>query len=363
MYGRTVLLVGSVLVFLAGGCGDPDPGGRTVDGEDPPARETARNLLAKARELHDERQYDRALELVRRAERADSSLAEVYFARGEIYRRIGRIGAARRAYREALEREGSGSQPVRLRLGDLAREQDRYAEALDWYRREWEILAGRLEERDVSPGEISVRTRDGRLIQAVQIRRARAHALTGELEEADRLLEKAIRRDSTDALAHYYAGKIHQERGDRREALAHARRAVGSSPFQPTYRYLLGSLLVQEERAEEAVAHLENVVEARPRHVGAHYNLGQAYMLTGREERGRTFLARSDSLRTHQQRINQARARALRRRDDPERWMAYARALREGGRIDEARKAYRAVLTVDSTRIEARRQLERIEGP
>lgn len=83
---------------------------------------------------------------------------------------------------------------------------------------------------------------------ATYLRRARALADQGDLEEARRLCEAALRRDRLDPEAHLLLAAICQERGDIPRALQALRRAIYLAPDCAPAHFLLGSLLIRQEQ-------------------------------------------------------------------------------------------------------------------
>lgn len=345
---------------VAAGCGGGGEETSEATVENEAARTNAQKILSRVRTQIDRHRYNRALRLVERAARADSTYAWVPYFRGEVYRGIGQPERARNQYLRALDLD-DGHPEARVRLGDLAADDERYAEALEWYDRQWSLVQDQLERRGWTYDDLPRTSRMATQMRTVPIRRARMHAQTGATARAREILHDALDRDSTHAAAHYYISQIHEEEGEIAAALERARRAARLAPNSAEYRYALGRLLVETGAPEEAISHLKRVLGERPRHVGAHYNLGQAYIRTGRAEEGRQFVTRSDSLRALQQRIAQARVTARGQRDNPTRWLELAHLLRRAEQSDEAARAYRTVLALDSTNAEARRYLEQLK--
>jgi tetratricopeptide (TPR) repeat protein len=118
----------------------------------------------------------------------------------------------------------------------------------------------------------------------------------GKADSAQYAYQQAIRVDSTFATAYLRLAELHKEKGELETALAYARRGLSLEPDNLNYRYFLGSLLVLHGQPQEAVDHLETVVKERPWHYWANYNLGQALVRLGRQEEGKRYLAKAESL-------------------------------------------------------------------
>lgn len=352
MSRRSSIVIVLIALIAAGtplaGCGGRSSEPEALTAQERTARNQAQKILSRARSELSEDRYDRALSLIEKAEELDSTYAWIPYLRGEVYRAMNRSERARTAYERALELD-EGHPEVRLRLGDLARESENHEQALEWYDRQWQLLQEQLESRGWTYDGLPRGSRIATLMRTVPVRQGRTLAEMGRTDEAVERIRSAIDRDANHAAAHYYLAQILREEGRTEAALARAQKAVDLQPEAPQYRYLLGGLLLDEDRPKEAIPHLRRVLEQRPSHVGAHYNLGQALVRTGKREEGKRYMARSDSLRSLQQKIDQARVTARGQQDNPARWLELAHLLRRAGRLSESVNAYRTALAIDST--------------
>jgi chemotaxis protein methyltransferase CheR len=89
------------------------------------------------------------------------------------------------------------------------------------------------------------------------LRRARALADQGRLEEARDLCEAALARDRLDPEAHLLLAAIHQERGELGAAMAALRRAIYLAPDCGPAHFLLGSLLLRQGKRRPGQRSLE----------------------------------------------------------------------------------------------------------
>jgi chemotaxis protein methyltransferase CheR len=96
---------------------------------------------------------------------------------------------------------------------------------------------------------------------ATDLRRARALADQGGLEEARDLCEAVLARSRLDPEAYLLLAAIHQERGELAAALAALRRAIYLAPDSAPAHFLLGSLFLRQGQRRRAQRSLETVVD------------------------------------------------------------------------------------------------------
>lgn len=95
---------------------------------------------------------------------------------------------------------------------------------------------------------------------ATELRRARALADQGRLEEARDLCEGVLARTRLDPEAYLLLAAIHQERGELGAAMAALRRAIYLAPDSAPAHFLLGSLLLRQGQRRQGKRSLETVV-------------------------------------------------------------------------------------------------------
>ena len=130
-------------------------------------------------------------------------------------------------------------------------------------------------------------------------------------------------------------------------ALKYLRWALEINPDEITYQFLLGSLLYQTGQMEEAVGYLRTAAIRRPWHHGIHYNLGMSLVRLGREEEGKMYLARADSLQEIQQRISRWQQKTRVSPDSVVNWVILADLFVNLGRFDQAIENYKIALTLE----------------
>jgi len=255
--------------------------------------------------------------VVRRAPR----LADGHFQRGRVLTELKRFDDADESYRKVLSLDPQ-YQGAWFNLGNNAYRRQNYETALRYFQKE--------QQRHPSASAL------------VEI--GKTYGLQGTPDSARHAYERALARDSTHAEAHARLGQLHEEEGNLEAALEHSRRALALDSTDVNYRYVVGAQLFQLGRYEAAIPHLRDVIAERPWHQSAHYNLGQALVRTGRQDRGKTYLAESDSLEDQQREIERLESVAQDEPGAPDRWTKLADAYRRAGRLEDAREAYSIAL-------------------
>ncbi len=193
------------------------------------------------------------------------------------------------------------------------------------------VLAGSQHALAVAPGDAALQERVGNDLAAV-----------GEVAEAIRHLEAAVRIEPDRASAHYRLGTALTMAGRTGDAMASYRRVLELDPDFVEAHNNLGGLLHLSGDLEAAALHYRRTLALDPAHANAHFNLGGILLDAARfaeaeaEFRG-TLAARPDFADAH---------------------VSLGRALAGQGRITEAVEAYRAALRLNPDLSEARRLLD-----
>jgi tetratricopeptide (TPR) repeat protein len=175
----------------------------------------------------------------------------------------------------------------------------------------------------------------------------RVYSKLGKSDSARYMYQKSIAADSSFATAYLRMAELYRQEGELDKALDYARRGLQQQPDDLNYRYFLGSLLMLSDRLPEAVTELEIVVKARPWHYWANYNLGQALVRLGREDEGKHYLAKAESLQAELKNIQDWENLVENNPDQLMLWVNYGEALRRGGRLDEAIEAFQIALAIE----------------
>ncbi|MEX0678389.1 MAG: tetratricopeptide repeat protein [Pirellulales bacterium] len=230
----------------------------------------------------DARRFDRAVEFLEKAVRAEPSRAAYHANLGLCYRHLGNAAQAERSLRAAVELE-PGLVQVHAALGALLHAAGRLAEAADCYRRVVQA----------EPGSPDAHFDLGSVLQNL-----------GDIEQAARCYEQALKLEPNHALSHVNLGIICKQQGSLDEAIVHFHKALEIEPqnsaalanlgsayetagqtdeamrayraalaadsASTTARNNLGALLQKLDRLDEARDCFQKVLDADPRFVGAY---------------------------------------------------------------------------------------------
>ena len=290
---------------------------------------TARYLQTGTAAL-DAYQYEAALVYADSADRQRPNTPDVAFLRGRIYAEMADLGRSDSLYRQVLALT-PGYPGAWNNLGNNAFRQKSYSEAISYYRNELEREPAPIPWRGIG----------------------RAYVELGKGDSARYALGQALELDSTYAPAYFNLALIYEDEGELDKALDHARQAWRLSPEDFDYRYLMASLMIKtRNHVEEAIPHLLAVTKHWPWHHASHYNLGQAYLLIGEQAKGEALIEQSEALRAREVKVQNFSGVAQSKANDPMAYAALGSALRRSGRLEDALRAYRVALLLDSTNLE-----------
>ena len=192
--------------------------------------------------------------------------AMAHNALGEALTDAGDVNAARDAFQKAVELDGTFAQ-ARENLGLALLEMKNLegaAEQLDQAIR----LFGESEDAAYS-----------------RYLRARVHTASGEIEEAEKQLERAVKLRPSLAEAWSDLGQARDSLGNDDGALVALKRAVEVNPDGAVAHTRLGSLYLRVGKPSDAVSHLERAVRLSPDNQTALNNLQLALREIGNKER------------------------------------------------------------------------------
>lgn len=332
--------------------------------------------------------FRRAVQLAPASHEARHGLATAYLA-------LGRLAEAQREEQRALELAGGNYTLAIVGLGDIAREQGRYEEAVRHYQealqRDAALASAYLGLGRVAlaqgqpqiavthlraglahaPDDVALRLALGEALLQQQdlagaaeqfrhvLERAPGHAAaaaglgralwrSGDAEAALAELTRAVQANPNDAATWLLIGEINATLARPEAALEAYRQAIAAREdwYEPHFRR--GVLLLQLERTDAAIEDLEAAVRLNRDFAQASYWLGRAYRAAGRLPEARRQLERAISLeRTYFE------ARYF-----------LGRTLSELGHLPEAITTYEALIREapdsDPWRAEAERELARL---
>lgn len=196
--------------------------------------------------------------------------------------------------------------------------------------------------------------------------RARVLAKSGAKEEAVRLFQEILERDSEDALTLYNLATVLLDLDRNEEALKHAQQAVYANGSQARFLYAYALAAQKTGRVDLALTQYQLAAARDPAHVKAHNNLGKLYLDKGALQEAETHLqaalahdAQNFEVNSNLGKLYVLRAQwetaiahyrraATAQPQDREAQCQVARVYVAAGQPHEALRAYRAVLAQDA---------------
>jgi tetratricopeptide (TPR) repeat protein len=297
-------------------------GGSSPRGE--PDSTRIRAVLSQALQSNRGGDYVQALAIVDSAAAlAGGPDADVEFTRGLILMELGRLEGAGRAFREALtlspEYRGAWHN-----LGNTAYQASQFREAVAAY---------------------GMATRQSAAARSYHALGA-AYDKLGAADSALWAYQKAIDIDEDYAPAYMSLAEWHEDSGDFEQALGFASRAAELDPENLEFASKLGRMQYRAGRFEDSVRTLSSVSEARPWDYNALFNLGQSQARLGLSEQAAETLRRAEEARIREANLEQLESSVRQLPEDFGLRVAYADALRDGGRLRDAIRAYHVALAL-----------------
>jgi len=277
----------------------------------------AASLLVTAQEAYRQGEYALALVLTDSLEQTNPDLADLHFLRGRIYGSMKQSEKAQAAYEQVLQIDPE-YHGAWLNLGNLLMRNGEPRAALTRYQHEQE----------------------GHLSSNLALQMGKAHMQIGEVDSAAYWFTTARELDNTSSAPSMWLGQLWDDEGEFRKALDVSRQGLALDPENVNYQYLVGALMVKTGDFYQAIRHLQKVTGAWPWHPGAHYNLGQAYLRVGQQDKGEKYLVLADSLQKQQEEIEELEGLADLNPNQTGRWIRLGNAYRAAGRIQDAIEAY-----------------------
>jgi lipopolysaccharide biosynthesis regulator YciM len=221
------------------------------------------------------REFGRMMER-RRWRRASQKADQIEneYSRGLVAVLEGREEEALSHFRAVLERD-SRHYSTLLRMGEVLRQQEKYAEAIEYHRK-----AHHLKEHDTQA-----------LYALVEDYEAR-----GDLDRARAVLGQIIGINKSSVSAWRKLRSLHVKQRNWERALEAQQRVVRHSRSGVRdesdrhiglgIRYEMAVALLENEKPKEAIAALRRVLKDDPKFIPAHVRLGEALLLTGQEAEG-----------------------------------------------------------------------------
>jgi len=318
-----LLLAISAFWFLSDFRAEPQKNSRTTS-QRRAANPKAPQFLIQAQDAFSQKLYNAALILADSAEAYAPNLADVYFLRGLIYTEVRRYNEAATAYQKVLAFDPR-YQGAWINLGSTVMRQGDSRKALEYYHNELKYYPTAATYHQIG----------------------RVYTKLGKLDSARYAFHNSIAADSSFSTAYLRLAELYKQEGDLDKALQWARQGLQREPENLNYRYFIGSLLVLHNQLPDAVTELEAVIKARPWHYWANYNLGQALVRLGRDEEGKRYLSKAESLQAELKNIQDWENLVENNPDQLMLWVNYGEALNRAGRVDEAIEAFQVALALE----------------
>lgn len=195
-------------------------------------------LILQARFTLQLEQHEPAIGLLDRALELDPSLLDVYLIKARIYLAQGDRDKAKAVFAQMLE-ERPDDFALRMQYARLLVEDEDYEAASEQYQI--------VQKRQPDNAEVSLNL-------------ALLYIEIDQLDKAAQLLEHLLELDQKTDIAYYYLGRIAQNRGQLKEAIAQYIQ-VKEGPFAFEARLRIAGLFARLDRVDEAIEQLQVLAE------------------------------------------------------------------------------------------------------
>ena len=305
-------------------------------------------------------EYERAAERFRRSLSLAPQASETHHLLGLALVRAGRRSDARPHLERGGELRAARADPMLSRMRSLDRGGQGYQD-----RGSALLAAGELDRaREAFSRGVEARPQDPRAHTNLGYTRLRS----GDVEGASADFRRALAIDPDYPHAHFNMGTILSARGNEEAAIAHYRAALRSDPAMVSARFNLANALRRAGQYEESIREYREVLEAEPAHARARLQEALALARLERYAEARDRLEQGYRVLPEDPWLRQALVRVLAAspvdavRDGGravelaaglaiatapvEQLAAYAMALAEAGRFDEALRYQQGALAV-----------------
>ena len=195
-------------------------------------------LILQARFAAQLAQYEKSIQLLDRVLNIDASLLDVYLIKAKIYQAQGKLDTAKAMIRQVLK-DYPDNMGLRMQYARMLVEDKNYKAAREQY----------LKVKKKQPDNVEV-----------VLNLALLYIETDQLDEAAELLSHLIELDKKTDIAHYYLGRIGQNKKQYKRAIAHYIEVKkGSYVFQAKLR--IASMFAQLDRVDDAIEQLNILID------------------------------------------------------------------------------------------------------
>jgi tetratricopeptide (TPR) repeat protein len=301
----------------------------TNDGNDT----TCTAAVARSQSLAAEGHYDEALNHL-----ASTPCLQTQIETGNLQARLGRLPAAVKAYRRALQEHPDHAE-TRHNLAVVLADQGQHPEAVA-------LLEETLEQHPS--------------FQPAQLTLALLYVKEGRYEPAEALLRQGAEADSGDTEFLWQLGKLLTRRGQYDQAGAYLRQAVGRDSTAAEAWRLLGQLNAENGLHTKAVSAFRRALGINPGLIEAHYNLSKSLFTLGQKAQAHSAVRRFETLSNHAAHTAHLRRALDAEPDDNDIRLALAYHYTRLEKRAAARLQYQAILGQKPGSIEATLGLARL---
>ena len=309
-----------------------------------------------------ERSYSRTLELDPGYAAAHIGLGQVYGDRGDLDRAVSEFTAA-------IRLDSTLAEPhfllgnIRVRMQQLDQSVPHYEHAIDLdpqYLHAYVNLSGtHSRQTDYGPAIQALQRGLEALPESADLRfrLGWVYFVQARYDESLEQLHQVVRQIPDRSDAHELIAQIYLTREKPQKAREALLRGLAADSTSATLRARLGVLLRERGELEEAILLLQRAVRENPDREEAYYNLAQAYLSSGEEERAGTLLRQFKLLQDNHQDILDHKTAIMLNPNDARAYFNLGTVYSRIGRNEGARHAYSAALMIDPHHVEARNNL------
>ena len=260
-----------------------------LDGLNQAQTDNPQMLILQARYAAELEQFEKSIELLDRVLDIDNSLIDVHLIKARIYQAQGNRDAARAVILDVLQTRPD-NWGLRMQYAQMLVEGKQYDEAREQY-----VL---LQEQQPDNAEVLLNL-------------SLLYIETDRFDEATISLQSLLELDQHTDVAHFYLGRIEQNREQYKKAIAHYIK-VKNGHYVFEARLRTASLFAKLDRVDEAIEQLEILAEDTEEwsdRVRAYLAQGEIYR--SRQRYQETFDMYTQALRQKPEDINLLYARAL----------------------------------------------------
>jgi len=325
--------------------------------------------FALAAALRQRRDYPAAERSYRRALELNPGYAAARIGLGQMHGDRGDLGRAMEEFTEAIRLDSTLAEPHFL-LGNIRVRMQQLDQSVPHYERAIALDPQYLHAYVNLSGTHSRQTDYGPAIQALQrglealpesadlrFRLGWVYFVQARYDESLEQLRQVVRQEPDRSDAHELIAQIYLTQEKIREAREALRQGLAADSTSAPLRARLGVLLREQGALEEAILLLQRAVRENPDREEAYYNLAQAYLSRGEEERAGVLLRQFKLLQDNHQDILDHKTAIMLNPNDAQAYFNLGAVYSRIGRNEAARHAYGAALMIDPRHVEARNNL------